>query len=182
MDREVKYKHLFAATTWPWGPTRVAFRQSTEVPPNDLISNVTVVPFVGEQCVIIQLETGNWEVPGGTLEPGERYLDTARRELLEEAGAKLVSAQVIGAWECYSLAAKPYRPHLPHPKFYRLALSAEVAITGTPTNPEDGERVALIECVTVNEAARRLFKAGRGDLADLYRFAAASKRLHRTHK
>ena len=178
MNLELKYKHLFTPTTWE--AARVAFHQGTQAPPDHLISNVTVLPFVGERCVIIRLDNGSWDVPGGTLEPDECYLDAARRELLEEAGAKLVNARIIGAWECYSLANKPYRAHLPHPEFYRLVLLAEVEITGSPTNPEAGERVALVECVAVDEAARRLTEAGRADLADLYRFAASHKSLNRT--
>lgn len=177
MNPASEYSHLFAEATWPWGPSRVAFRPRTQPPPEGLISNVTVVPFVGQRCVIIRLDGGRWEVPGGTLEPGERYLDAARRELLEEAGARLVSAQVIGAWWCHSLAERPYRPHLPHPVSYRLALLAEVEIVGPPANPEGAERVTLVECVGADEAARRLSEAGREDLADLYRFAAANESM-----
>ena len=180
MNPASKYRHLFAEATWPSGPTRVAFGRCTEPPPDGLISNVTVVPFVGDRYVIIRLASGRWEVPGGTLEPGECYLDAARRELLEEAGARLVNARVIGAWRCHSLAESPYRPHLPHPESYRLALLAEVEIAGPPANPDGGESVSLVECVGVDEAARRLAEAGRDDLADLYRFAAANNGMHPT--
>ena len=173
-----RYQHLFAPAVWPWGPTRVAFRSCAEPPPDELIGNVTVVPFVGARCVLIRLADGKWEVPGGTLEPGELYLEAARRELWEEAGSRLLSARVVGAWQCRSLARAPYRAHLPHPEFYRLVLSAEVEIVCAPSNPAAGERVTLVECVTAAEAARRLADAGRADLADLYMFAAAHRSEH----
>ncbi len=144
-----------------------------DVPPSDaLISNVNVVPFVGEQVVIIRLKDGSYEVPGGTREPGEAYLETARRELIEEAGARLISYVPFGAWKCHSTSVRPYRPHLPHPDFYRLAGYGEVELIAPPTNPADGEQVAAVQVLTVDEAAAQFTASERPDLADLYRLAA----------
>lgn len=39
-----------------------------------------------------------WEVPGGTREPGEAILETARRELFEETGAKDYTLHPVGAY------------------------------------------------------------------------------------
>lgn len=39
--------------------------------------------------------TRNWMPPGGGLEPGEDPIDTATRELLEEAGCRLCDARVV---------------------------------------------------------------------------------------
>src|SRR5690349_23515172 len=104
------YHTLFLPVFWDWGPIRAQFQQLDSPPPEHMISNVNVIPYVGDQWVMIRLESGAWEIAGGTCEPDEHYLDTARREHLEEAGA----------WKCESEAPKPYRPHLPHPNFYRL--------------------------------------------------------------
>jgi ADP-ribose pyrophosphatase YjhB (NUDIX family) len=174
-----QYPHLFAPPNWDITVT-AQFELLPDVPLEHLISNVNVVPFVGDQCVIIHVATGFWEIPGGTLEPGEAYLDGVGRELLEEAGAKLLNFQPIGAWNCWSQAEKPYRPHLPHAHFYRLVGYGDVEMVVKPLNPADGEQITQVDVVTVDESAQRFHKRGRGDLADLYRLAA-SLRSNRDH-
>ena len=142
------------------------------MPSLDLISNVNLVPFKGDRWLILRLQTGEWEVPGGTLEPGETYSDTISRELIEEAGVRLITFELLGAWHCFSTAPKPYRPHLPHPEFYRLVGYGAVEIIGSPENPEDGEQVASVEFVTIEEAAQRFRSINRFELAELYQLAA----------
>ena len=114
------YPNLFREMTWPGGPIQVRFRLLDNAPPSHLIANVNIVPWTSDGWLMIQLNDGSWEIPGGTLDPGETYLDTIRRELIEEAGASLKSFQIFGGWYCVSLASTPYRSHLPHPEFYRL--------------------------------------------------------------
>ena len=70
------------------------------------------------------------DIVGGTLEPGETYRDTIRRELPEEAGARLVTFELFGAWHCHSSAPQPCRPHLPHPEFYRVVGCGEIELVG----------------------------------------------------
>jgi hypothetical protein len=109
---------------------------------------------------------------GGTLEPGESYMDAIRREVWEEAGARLLAFELFGAWYCRSLMAGPYRPHLPYPDYYRVAGYGDIELLGTPQSVEGGERVVSVECVAVEEAARRLNGSGQGFLAELYLLAA----------
>lgn len=167
-----RYPHLFREVTWPGGPIQVRFELRETLPPADLIANVNIVPRVGEVWLLIKLADGTWEIPGGTLEPGESYLEAARRELLEEAGARLVSFQPFGAWRCYSQAAQPYRPHLPFPEFYRLVGVGTVELVQSPENPVGGEQVAQVELVSIETAAKRFAAIGRRDLAELYQLAA----------
>jgi 8-oxo-dGTP diphosphatase len=106
------YPDLFAPPNWSI-PVVARFELLRKAPPQNLISNVNVVPFVGDQCVIIHVARDYWEIPGGTLEPDEAYLDGIRREALEEAGARLLNFQPIGAWNCQTQVENPIA-HISH--------------------------------------------------------------------
>ena len=94
------------------------------------------------------------------------------RELIEEAGARLITFDPFGAWHCFSTAPKPYRPHLPHPEFYRVVGYGPVEIIGSPENPEGGEQVASVEFVPIEEAVQRFRDINRFELGELYQLAA----------
>lgn len=140
-------------------------------PPDALVSNVNIVPLIGDRCLVLLFANGDWEIPGGTLEPGETYLEAIQRELMEEAGARLLTFNVFGAWQCHSSMTEPYRSHLPHPDFYRVAGYGQVETVGPPSNPDGGEQVAAVECVSLDEAVRIFKQNDRPDLADLYKLA-----------
>ncbi len=48
-----------------------------------------------------------WELPGGLIDPGDSPRDTARRELLEEAGCEALELEWLGV-----VAVDDGRPHL----------------------------------------------------------------------
>lgn len=58
---------------------------------------VGVVCLRGDEVLLIQRGTpprmGEWSLPGGRIEPGERAIDAALRELREETG---VEAHILG--------------------------------------------------------------------------------------
>lgn len=180
---KIDFPHLIGRTRW--GAVTCEFECLNKLPPLNLISNVNLVPFREDLWLMLRLQTGEWEIPGGTLEPDEIYSDAIRRELIEEAGARLISFEPLGAWRCFSTAPKPYRPHLPHPEFYRLVGYGAVEIIGNPENPEDGEQVASVEFVPIKEAAQRFRNVNRFELAELYQLAARvreSKHKNRREK
>lgn len=156
---------------WEWGPIRAKFIILDQPPPKDQISNINLVPKVGNQYVLLQHAGGNWGIAGGTLEPGEDYPRTLERELMEEAGAELLSFRLIGAWHCFSFAEKPYRPHLPFPEHYRLVGVGQVKIVGEPTNPIGAEQITKVACEDLNSSVGKFISSGRHDLAELYQFA-----------
>lgn len=172
-----KYPHLFREVLWEWGPICAQFKQLNSEPPKNLIANVNLVPRAGPNWVILKHQNGSWDFPGGTLEPGETYKETLQRELLEEAGAVLCSFQILGAWHCVSMAEKPYRPHMPFPEFYRLVGYGQVELKSLPTNPPDGEQIAAVECISLEQAVTKFQSSQRYDLAELYQFASELETL-----
>jgi 8-oxo-dGTP pyrophosphatase MutT (NUDIX family) len=166
VNRE-KYANLFRKEVW--GKIEAEFL--LDIPKESLIANVNIVPFINEECIIIRLDNGDWEIPGGTLEKDENYRDTIRRELMEEVGAILHTFEPFGAWKCFSNHNQAYKPHLPHPQFFRLVGYGDVELYSNPQIPNDGEKVIAVEKVSVEEASAKFKQKGRHDLAELYQLA-----------
>ena len=171
-----KFPSLFKKRVWPWGPIIAEFETDPE-PPTELISNVNMVPYVEDGNWVIIRHGGGWGITGGTLEPGESYMEAIERELMEEAGARLISFEYLGAWHCHSQAAEPYKPHLPWPEFFRVVGFGKIEIVADPGNPEDGEQVSEVACLPLEEACTRLSRNPDDgpDLAEVYRLAALAR-------
>lgn len=48
------------------------------------------------RLLLLQRPSGEWDLPGGHLEPGESCEQTARRELLEETGLEVGRLELLG--------------------------------------------------------------------------------------
>lgn len=156
-----------------WGNTGLTgFRLLTGRPDASLLQSVNMVPFVGDRAIVIALACGHVMLPGGTIEAGERPLETIVREMREETGYRIRTCIPFAALECISYDASPWRTHLPHPHFERLVCFGDVEPDGAPTNPTEAEQIEHIEELTVPDAVSFLGQANRPELADIYRLAA----------
>lgn len=167
----MNYPHLFQSVRW-FGDTDVQFELRETLPPAHEIASINIVPYIGDRWVIIQHQNGEWDLPGGTLEVNELPLNALSRELQEEVGAHLIYHQVIGAWACYSHAECPYRPHFPHPHFYRGVVMGQIHLIGAPSNPWEGESISRVEALRLSEVTHCFYQQGRADLAELYLLTA----------
>jgi 8-oxo-dGTP diphosphatase len=146
-----RYPLLHAPQRWEWAGVDAVF--STGPPPDELVTNVHVVGFVGERIVVCRDARPVWFLPGGTREEGESIEACADRELREEAGVSLAGPLWwIGAHHCVSDRPEPYRPWQPHPKKAWLWCCAEVRWEGEPTNPPGGEHVVEVRLAEPDEA------------------------------
>ena len=164
---ERDYPVLFGTTELPWGPMDVRFSLLSGEVDERLLARVHVVPFVGDACVVVGFDTGDWGPVGGGLEPGEGW----RQALREEAGARLRAFTPFGVLRCHARGA-PFRAHLPHPDFDHLYGYGDVELVGPPEVPEGGEHTVAVRLLTPGRAAAFLAGKGKAWDADLYRLAA----------
>lgn len=167
-----EFPRLFAEAYVPYAGARA--RCVVQVPPDRLVSRLHVVALTAQEFVVVCQSVQGWRfLPGGTREPDESLDDLARRELVEEAGATLEGRiSCFAAHEVDSERAGPYRPHLPHPRAYWAYATARVTLTGSPTNPADGEQV--VEVLTLPpDAAADYLEVADPVHADVVRHAVA---------
>lgn len=125
---------------------------------DDLVTRLHLVALTDGGDVVVCRSTQGWRfLPGGTREAGETLTDLARRELLEEAGATLVGDLLrFSAHEVDSEREAPYRPPFPHLRSCWAYAVARVEVTGSPSNPPDGEEVVEVLTLPLAEAAAYL--------------------------
>lgn len=155
IDTELAERYPLLYAEQRWNLAQIVVRFTTAFPPEELISNVHVVAFVGDRIVLCRDDRDVWFLPGGTREPGESVHDCVVRELAEEAGARLAGdLHRLGAHRGVSHAPGPHRPHLPYPDMAWLWCYADVEITGPPGNPDDGENVLEVRAHDLADALR----------------------------
>lgn len=151
-----RFPELFLPAYVDYADTDVTFAVGPQ--PDQLISRIHCVAVDPRSQVIVCRSIQQWRfLPGGTREPGEAIIETVRRELLEEAGAKITGEPLIFAAQISrSRRQQPYRPHLPHPLSHWAFAVVRAEVVQPPTNPEDGEEVIEVRSMAVPQAARWL--------------------------
>jgi len=112
------------------------------------IPAVGVICFRGDEVLLIRRgkapRLGQWSIPGGRVEPGERLADTALRELREETG---VEAELLGLVDVVDGVWPEHGRH------YVLIDYAARWIAGEPVAGDDA---AEAEFVPIEEACARV--------------------------
>ncbi len=178
---ETRFPDLHRTVRWAWGGIEATF--AIGPPPDELVTNVHVVGFVGDRVVLCRDTRDIWFLPGGTREAGETVAACAARELAEEAGGRLAGPLTwFGHHDCVTDHAEPYKPWQPHPRKAWLWCYADVDLAGEPTSPDDAEQIVEVRVAGVAEACDLLRQdsAGFGGemvLPDVVRIAAELRGL-----
>lgn len=100
------------------------------------------IPRLGPPVVLVRSFDHDWELPGGTREPGKHPNSVLHRELREEIGARFDKSERFGLGRCASEAAAPCRPHIPHPEFTVPVGAVRTRSISTPAGwaPREGHR------------------------------------------
>ncbi len=154
-----------------WGAAAGYFKFSHTLPAEAMISSIRLAPYTRDGWLIVTLSNGEWEIPGGTREPGEDFETAIRREMREEAGAEIINYQPMGYFDMISSAPEPYRPHLPHPRFSILVLFGKVKQVGK-IQPAKGEPIIGTEIIALDKVLRNFRHMNRPDIGELYQLAA----------
>lgn len=169
------FPRLFEEYLPPDGALRMRFELGTDFP-SHLIGTVKMVAYQGEAYIAVRSPDGWWE-PGGKPEPGETYLETITREMLEETGCQVINYTLFGAFRCVSLQPGPPEPGLLWPEFYFLWGYGEVKPAAQP-QPSATEQILEIGFAPLDQTCDRLITTpGAGPLlVDVYRLADLLRR------
>lgn len=76
--------------------TEFEFIPSLDLPDNIPISTPLTFCFGGQSVLLVKKPNGWWDIPGGKMENNESYIDTIKRETIEEGGVEIDNIKLIG--------------------------------------------------------------------------------------
>jgi ADP-ribose pyrophosphatase YjhB (NUDIX family) len=154
---------------WPGVELDLATYAGEALPPVELIVSVRCVVTVGDQVLLCHGDQGDCYIwPGGRVEPGETWQQTAAREVHEETGwdLDLASLRVVGFLHFHHRSPMPADHPYPHPDFLQLLTHATA--TGDPVDWADPEGQVLRSHLVAAEAlAGQSLTAGERELLRL---------------
>ena len=128
---------------------RIAWWGASERGPLELVQGV--VQWEGRVLLAVRNELRGWELPGGTLRPGEPERGALVREILEETGVLVDVEELVGQY-----TRTGFRPH--RARVFRCRFRA-----GLPRPSRETPRVAWFEADALPDT---LFPWFRGPLRD----------------
>ncbi len=125
--------------------------------------SVVIVPEQDGKLALVRqyrpaVDAWLWELPAGTLEPGEEPLDAARRELEEETGLSARRLEVVASF----FLAPGYSTE-------RMTLVRALELTPVGAHPDEGEMIGEVRWFEPEELLRM---AESGQLLDAKTLAA----------
>ena len=152
-------KIVAATGSTAWDHLGMSFRLvsylGSDLPPSKFVTSVRAIVKLSNQVVILENDDGEHYLPGGRIEPGESYMDTLTREVKEECGLDVRSAELMGFIHFHHTTPQPDPYPYPYPDMVHLVYDAQATGTlrsGDLDGWEKGSRLALAEEASLLEA------------------------------
>jgi 8-oxo-dGTP diphosphatase len=110
--------HIERDLPWLPRPSEVRWVLADELSDPALITSVHVFAFDGDRLLMTDLETRNWDIPGGRIETGETLEGALHREVYEETSAALSRVEVLGYMLIRLLGSRPDGYRYPYPESF----------------------------------------------------------------
>lgn len=88
-------------------------------PSSEFVSQISAYVFNSDKEMLI-VKNKNWTVPGGHPEVGETYIETLRREVIEESNVEIDNINFLGQVKVVNLATQEVK--------YQLRYTANAAV------------------------------------------------------